>query len=58
MTALGKLPGAVVDDGHPDRRVPAANVVAFPYDFRKSITEAAECLAADVAARLSALGAG
>ena len=57
MTALGELPGAMVDDGHPDRRVLDANVVAFPYDFRKSITEAAECLAADVTERLSALGA-
>ena len=56
MTALGALPGAVVDDGHPDRRVPDANVVAFPYDFRQSITEAAERLAADVTGRLSALG--
>ena len=57
MTALGELPGAVVDDGHPDRRVLDANVVAFPYDFRKSITASAECLAADVTERLSALGA-
>jgi Lecithin:cholesterol acyltransferase len=56
MAALGQLPGAVVDDGHPDRRVPDANVAAFPYDFRKSIVDAAERLAADVAARLKVLG--
>ena len=52
----GELPGAVIDDGHPDRRVPDANVVAFPYDFRRSVAEAAERLAADVTARLSVLG--
>jgi hypothetical protein len=57
MASLGGLPGAVVDDGHPDRRVPDANVVAFPYDFRKSIVDAAERLAAEVTARLSGLGA-
>ena len=56
MASLGKLPGAVVDGGHPDERVPDANVVAFPYDFRTSIADAAERLAGDVAARLSALG--
>lgn len=56
MAALGRLPGAVVDDGHPDRRVPDANVVAFPFDFRKSIVDAAERLAADVAVRLKVLG--
>ena len=56
MAALGGLPGAVVDDGHPDRRVPDANVVAFPYDFRASIVDAAERLAAEVTERLSALG--
>jgi pimeloyl-ACP methyl ester carboxylesterase len=55
MATLGRLPGAVVDDGHPDRRVTDANVVAFPYDFRKSVADAAERLAADVAARLSGL---
>jgi len=56
MTALGNLPGAVVDEGDPDRRVPDANVVAFPYDFRTSIVDAAERLAAEVTGRLSALG--
>jgi pimeloyl-ACP methyl ester carboxylesterase len=56
MATLGQLPGAVADDGHPDRRVPDANVVAFPYDFRTSIVDAAERLAAEVTARLAALG--
>jgi hypothetical protein len=57
MAGLGRLPGAVVDDGHPDRRVLDANVVAFPYDFRQSVVAAAERLAAEVGERLSALGA-
>jgi hypothetical protein len=56
MAAVGGLPGAVVDEGHPGRRVPDANVVAFPYDFRKSLVAAAEVLAGDVADRLSVLG--
>lgn len=56
MAVLGRLPGAVADNGHPDRRVPNANVVAFPYDFRVSIADAAERLAAEVAARLAVLG--
>jgi hypothetical protein len=56
MAALARLPGAVVDDGHPDRRVPDANVVAFPYDFRTSIVDAAGRLAAEVTARLAAVG--
>ena len=53
---MAGLPGALVDDGHPDRRVPDANVVAFPYDFRQSIAVSAECLAAEVTARLEWLG--
>jgi hypothetical protein len=57
MAALGGLPGAVVDDGHPDRRVPDANVVAFPYDFRQSLVAVAEELARDISDRLSVLGA-
>lgn len=56
MAAVGGLPGAVVDTGNPDRRVPDANAVAFPYDFRKGVAEAAELLDADVAARLRLLG--
>jgi len=55
MAALSRLPGTVVDEGHPERRVPGANVVAFPYDFRKSIVDAATRLAADVMERLSGL---
>ena len=57
MASLGRLPGAIVDEGHPDRRDLGANVVAFPYDFRKSITDAAEHLDTDVRERLAALGA-
>ena len=56
MAALARLPGAVVDGGHPERRVPDATVVAFPYDFRASIAAAAERLAAEVAGRLAVLG--
>ena len=56
MAAVGGLPGAVVDTGDPDRRVPDANVVAFPYDFRKGVVHAAERLDAEVAGRLQVLG--
>jgi pimeloyl-ACP methyl ester carboxylesterase len=56
IAALARLPSAIVDDGHPDRRVPDANVVAFPYDFRTSIVDTAERLAAEVTARLAVLG--
>jgi pimeloyl-ACP methyl ester carboxylesterase len=55
LRQLGTLPGAVVDDGHPDRRRPDANIVAVPYDFRRSIVDAAEHLAAEVKIRLSGL---
>ncbi len=33
-----------LDDGHPERAVPDANVVLFPYDFRRSVEETAEAL--------------
>jgi Lecithin:cholesterol acyltransferase len=56
MAALRALPGAVVDSGHPYRRLPDANVLAFPYDFRQSVVTIAERLAADVRERLAALG--
>jgi pimeloyl-ACP methyl ester carboxylesterase len=46
----------VVDDGNPDHRNLNANVVAFPFDFRRSLVEAAERLAADVAERREHLG--
>jgi pimeloyl-ACP methyl ester carboxylesterase len=46
----------VVDDGHPEHRNLNANVVAFPFDFRRSLVEAAERLAADVAERRERLG--
>lgn len=57
LKRLALLPGAVVDEGHPERRVRGANVVAFPYDFRRSIVPAAQRLAAQVAGRLDELGA-
>jgi hypothetical protein len=53
---LQALPGVRLDTGHPERRVRDANVVFFPYDFRRSIVEAAELLDADVRARLAVLG--
>jgi pimeloyl-ACP methyl ester carboxylesterase len=56
MAKLGNLPGAVVDSGDPGGRVPGATVVAFPYDFRRSITEAAGRLQAEVDRRLEDLG--
>jgi pimeloyl-ACP methyl ester carboxylesterase len=56
LTRLGRLPGAVVDEGHPGQRVRGANVVAFPYDFRRSIVAAAQRLAAEVTGRLDELG--
>jgi pimeloyl-ACP methyl ester carboxylesterase len=46
----------VVDDGHPDHRNLNANVVAFPFDFRRSLVEAAERLATDIAERRERLG--
>ncbi|MGO8893717.1 MAG: esterase/lipase family protein [Streptosporangiaceae bacterium] len=56
MASLASLPGAVVDSGDPGGRVPGATVVAFPYDFRRSIAEAAERLQAEVDKRLEDLG--
>lgn len=53
---LAALPGVRLDAGHPDARVPDANVVLFPYDFRRSLAEAAQRLDADVRVRLEALG--
>jgi len=55
LSRLGELPGAVVDDGTPAGRGMDANVVAVPYDFRRSITEAAEHLDRVVKARLKGL---
>jgi pimeloyl-ACP methyl ester carboxylesterase len=52
---LSALPGAKVDDGKGER-VLGANVVAFGYDFRRSIVEAADQLGAEVSARLRDLG--
>lgn len=56
MASLAGLPGAVVDGGDPGERVPGATVVAFPYDFRRSIAEAAGRLQAEVDSRLEDLG--
>ncbi|MEE1827300.1 hypothetical protein PUR61_34680 [Streptomyces sp. BE20] len=52
LDGLRALPGVRLDEGHPDRRDPAANVVAFPYDFRLGVAHAARLLAADVHERL------
>lgn len=47
--------GARIDDGLPGPRVPWADVVFFPYDFRRSVAEAAQLLAADIHERLKDL---
>ena len=54
---LEGLPGVVADTAE-GARVPGANLVAFGYDFRRSIVEAADRLAAEIDARLTDLGAG
>src|ERR1035438_4696750 len=56
MASLVGLPGAVVDSGDPGGRVPGATVVAFPYDFRHSIADAAGRLQAEANRRLEDLG--
>jgi len=53
---LAGLHGMVPDEGIPGRRLPGANLVAFGYDFRRSIVEAAEGLADEVGKRLAGLG--
>jgi hypothetical protein len=48
-----------VDVSRPDRAPdPRADLVLFPYDFRKGIVPAAHCLAADMDARLRGLSSG
>lgn len=51
-----RFQGVLLDEGHPDHRIPGANVVLFPYDFRQSITVAAERLAAEMKLRLNGWG--
>ena len=53
---LSFLPGAVADRGNPRDRDYRANVLAFPYDFRRSIREAAADLGRRVDEQLRALG--
>jgi Lecithin:cholesterol acyltransferase len=53
---LGELPGAKVAPGRTDDPVPDANIVLFPYDFRRSIVDAATLLAGDVHKRLERFG--
>jgi pimeloyl-ACP methyl ester carboxylesterase len=55
--SLQNLRGAVVDWGDPAAGVRGANIVAVPYDFRRSIAAAAERLADEVKARLGELTA-
>jgi hypothetical protein len=55
---LGRLTGAVLDDGQPDRPRPNANVLLFPYDFRLPVAVNAERLAGEVLRRLEQLGGG
>jgi pimeloyl-ACP methyl ester carboxylesterase len=53
--SLEGLPGAVLDWGEPAARIPGANIVAVPYDFRRSIVEAACRLDDEVRHRLAEL---
>lgn len=48
--------GADIDQGHPENPNLDARVVAFPYDFRRSITECAEELDKQIDRRLTHLG--
>lgn len=53
---LAALPGAVPDVCRPDRpRVPGANVLMFPYDFRRGVAHAAVRLRDEIDARLHGL---
>ncbi|MCX4750401.1 hypothetical protein OG455_33665 [Kitasatospora sp. NBC_01287] len=56
LGGLRALPGVRLDEGHPERRDLAADVVVFPYDFRLGVAHAAELLAADVHERLKDCG--
>jgi Lecithin:cholesterol acyltransferase len=53
LGGLGRLDGAVVDDGSPAGRDLDADVVAVPYDFRLGMRDAAEQLERDVMPRLA-----
>ncbi len=55
LAKLAALPGAVVDDGTPAGRRLDATVVAVPYDFRRSIAEAAQRLDDEIRQRLACL---
>jgi Lecithin:cholesterol acyltransferase len=55
MTRLSALPGARLDDGSPANHALDANVVAVPYDFRRSIVEAAQRLDDEIRQRLPVL---
>jgi pimeloyl-ACP methyl ester carboxylesterase len=55
LTRLAGLPGARLDDGSPANRALDANVVAVPYDFRRSIVEAAQRLDDEIRQRLAVL---
>ncbi|MFK0182441.1 hypothetical protein ACIQVR_41550 [Streptomyces xanthochromogenes] len=51
------FPDARIDVGHPERPDPRADVLLFPYDFRRGIAEAADRLAARIHLRLAGLSA-
>jgi pimeloyl-ACP methyl ester carboxylesterase len=54
---LARLPGAVADPGGAlEGPNPAANVIAFPYDFRRDIRDAAAALDRRVRGQLASLG--
>lgn len=58
LKEIGKAVGvnAEIDMGHPDHQNLDARVVAFPYDFRRSIVESAEELEKQIEKRLAHLG--
>jgi len=58
VRSLGQLPGARMASGHPEDAAPEANIVLFPYDFRRSVADVAEDLDAMVRGRLERLGSG
>ncbi len=54
---VNRFAGVVVDHCHPDAQpVAGANVLCVPYDFRRSLVDCADQVAATVGARLDAAG--
>lgn len=56
VRTIANASGLKVDWGHPDAEDLSAQVVVFPYDFRRSVEHAADGLDSMIRRRLSALG--